>query len=391
MRSLLLITLLTISINLRLKAQSADTTHYLMDDVEMQIESSEALNSMYNFKFSESTAGFNAIKAAHPRHPLPYFLLGLQEFWKYLANDTNESIDKRFIAYMDSSIYFAEKMFDANENNTEARFFLAAAYGFKGRLFADRGKWVKAAGVAKGAYKYLPKKGEGPNQYSTEFLFGDGIANYYSVWLPENYSILKPVVMVFGKGEKGLGIKQLTEVANNAFYTRVEAQTYLMDIYFTKEEPIQPQKALPYIKYLSDTYPDNPYFQRFYMRITYSCGQITETERVAKEVLEKTDNKYPFYDAMTARYACFYLGYIQRYRYANRDKAKEYLKLTIKYSEELKMYDSGFYWWSMAYIAQMAIEEKDNATAKEYYEKVKKYADKGHTAYNEAKEWLKKN
>ena len=54
--------------------------------------------------------------------------------------------------------------------------------------------------------------------------------NYYAEWISENYAILRPVLMFFPDGNKELGIKQLKTVANNAFYTRTEAQYFLMRI-----------------------------------------------------------------------------------------------------------------------------------------------------------------
>ena len=66
--------------NVKLLAQQ--TPPMLLLDMNMQIEATQAVNDMYNFKFAQAERQFHRIKQAHPTHPLPYFLLGLSEWWK---------------------------------------------------------------------------------------------------------------------------------------------------------------------------------------------------------------------------------------------------------------------------------------------------------------------
>ena len=49
-----------------------DTTMLLTDKV-VQIEATDAINDMYNFKFDQAEVYFLRIKALHPEHPMPYF------------------------------------------------------------------------------------------------------------------------------------------------------------------------------------------------------------------------------------------------------------------------------------------------------------------------------
>jgi hypothetical protein len=50
---------------------------------------------------------------------------------------------------------------------------------------------------------------------------------------------LRPFLILFDKGDKERGLEQLREVAHNAFYTRTEAQYWLMRILFTEENDYQ--------------------------------------------------------------------------------------------------------------------------------------------------------
>src|SRR5436190_8280548 len=179
-----------------------------------------------------------------------------------MPNTKDTSHDDRFMAYMDSTILVAEHLHKKYpEYKIEAAFFLSAAYGFKGRLYSDeeRKSWGKAASAGKTALNYM-EISKKQNHLSPELLFGDALYNYFSVWVPENYPALKPILWFFPKGDKKLGLAQLKEVSYNAFYTRTEAMVWLMRICAAYEN--EPNRALQLSEYLHQTFPDNPYFHR---------------------------------------------------------------------------------------------------------------------------------
>ena len=210
---------------------SSGNDSLLIADMYVQIQATQALNDMYNFKFREAKRQFFWLKQTYKEHPLPYFLMGMNEWWQIMPNRDVEKYDEQFLAYMDTSIMKAKKLYEVDSMKVEGAFFLAASYGFKARLFAERTRWLKAAGHANKALNYLDDS-RGKEELSPELLFGDGLYNYFSVWIPENYPQLRPFLIMFDKGDKDLGLEQLREVAHNAFYTRTEAQYWLMSILF---------------------------------------------------------------------------------------------------------------------------------------------------------------
>src|SRR5690606_26692772 len=135
----------------------------------------------------------------------------------------------------------AEVMFEEDKTNKEAAFFLAAGYGFQSRLYSERKSWTKAAFAGRYALKYMDLS-RGEEEFNPELLLGDALFNYFSEWIPENYPLLRPVMALFPKGNKALGLQQLEQVANNAFYTRVEAQYFLFRLYASEEK--RPYDAL---------------------------------------------------------------------------------------------------------------------------------------------------
>lgn len=365
--------------NSTLKAQ--DTT-MLLSDINVQIESTQAVNDMYNFKFKKAEQQFRWLKQKYPTHPLPYFLMGLNEWWKIVPGLEDTRYDAKLLAYMDTVIYLAEKAYEKNEEDVEAAFFLSAAYGFQGRLYSERKDWRKAALAGKNSLKYL-EDSRGQHDLSPEFMFGDALYNYYSVWIPENYPLLKPILWFFSKGDKELGIKQLRTVSQNAFFTRTEAQMFLMRILAIEEN--EPQKALQISEYLAQTFPDNPYFQRYYARLLYSTGKFKKAEEVSLDLLAKIDSSMVGYEATSGRYAGFFLGEIYS-RFNELDKAKHYYKRALAFGEELEAEESGYYLYSLLNLAEIAELQGEKKLAKSYYREVKKHAKRGHPAHKAARE-----
>lgn len=370
------------------KEEKSDTTIILISNINIQLEATQALNDLYNFKFEKAEQQFRWFKQKYAWHPLPYFLLGLSEWWKIMPNTKNTAHDDRFLAYMDSTILVGENLHKNHPAyRIESAFFLSAAYGFKGRLFADeeRKNWRKAAAAGKTALDYLEECKE-KEDLSPELLFGDALYNYFSVWVPENYPVLKPVLWFFPKGDKQLGLKQLREVSYNAFYTRTEAMVWLMRILNSYEgnQIIAHQLA----DYLHNSYPDNPYFHRYYARMLYAIGNYDELERVSKEIIHRIDSGMTGYEATSGRYAAFFLGQMYE-RQRNTAEAKKYYELVVKYAKEIDALESGYYLYSLISLGEIADKAGDKKAAKAYFEEVKKRSNRKDAAWQDAKKRLK--
>ena len=370
-------------------ADSSNNKQMLLLNESIQIEITEAVNNMYNFKFQEAEREFRYMKYRYPNHPLPDFLLGLSEWWKIMPNIENERYDARFLMYMDSTIYKAEKLLKANSEDKEASFFLAGAYGFKGRLYSERKSWRKATSAGSSALKYLNlSRDENADFFNPELMFGDALYNYYSVWIPENYPLLKPILVFFRKGDKQLGIDQLKEVARNSFYSRTEAQYFLMRILYTEEKDVEGGYQIA--EYLYNTYPDNAYFHRYYTMLTYLRGRSAETEQLSLRLLQNLDAGMPGYEAISGRYASFFLGHIYEAR-NDKVKAMEYYSRAISFGEETESQESGYYIYSLLNMGKIQAGLGNTREAKNYFGLVRKFAKRKHPAHKQARDFLKEN
>ena len=357
----------------------------ILTNPHVQFESSEAIEDMYDFNFERAKRGFITLKKQYGWHPLPYFLSGLNYWWQIVPNIYNEDYDDDFIAEMDTALVLAERLYK-KVNEVEGAFFMAATHAFRGRLFSERGQYTKSAVAGRKTLKYLAIVRENED-YSPEILFADALFNYYAVWIRENYPLLRPLMAFFPKGDKELGVQQLNEVATNAFYSRTEAQYFLMRILALEENDLV--GGLRVSSYLYETYPNNAYFHRFFTRMLYQTGKYRRAEKECKLILQRVDSSQLGYESNSARYAAFFLGHINELK-KNTDDAKKYFLLSIDHSKKAGATKMGYYFYSMLRYARISENEEEYAVAKEYYERVKKAADRKHPAYKQAKTGLKR-
>ncbi len=364
----------------------ADSSKLLLSDLRIQIDATAAINAMYNFDFEESARLYRELRFRYPGHPLSFFLSGLNTWWRIMPNEENESFDKQFLFYMDTTIALAKPMMEHEDTRIEGAFFLAASYGFKGRIYSNRGSWTKAASAGKDALSNVEISKE-ESYLSPELLFGEALFNFYSVWIPENYGFLKPIMMFFPKGDKELGLKQLKEVSNYAFYTRIEGQIFLMRILATEYNNYS--EALRIAEYLHNSYPNNPIFHRYYVRYLYSVHNYPKLEPEAKLLLNKVDSGRLGYEATSGRYAAFFLGqmYEGKHEY---DSAKNYYQRAIKFGEEIEAYETGYFLYSLLGLGRIADKQGEKKASKIYLKQIKKYAKRKNPAHKAARDYIKK-
>ncbi len=362
--------------------QSSDI---LLKNRYVEIEAAEAMYNMYNMNFDQAERQFNYLKKQYGWHPLPDFLLGLCYWWRMVPEGEMESKwDQLFLTQMDSAQVKAHRLYD-EVNQVEGAFFLAAAYGFQGRLYGDRGQYLKASLAGKNALKYL-NIGKDKEDFSPELLLGKGLFNYYAKWIPEHYPMLKPIMTFFPEGDKSIGIAQLKETSRNAFYARTEAQYYLLRILYEEEQNLKEASQL--CAYLTDLYPNNSYFQTYHGRILYRLGKYDNAKEIFESILSRVIAEQQGYEYNTARFATYFLGSIWK-SYGDLMKSKKYYNSSVKYALLANASEKGYYFYSLIHLGEIAVLEKEFDLALHYFKKVRKVTDRKHEANRLAKEKIK--
>jgi hypothetical protein len=255
--------------------------------------------------FDSARAEFQEVVRSNPDHPAGYFFLGMVDWWVILIDIDNESHDEEFLATMDRVIAICDKRLDKDENDLAGLFFKGGALGFQGRLHANREDWVKAASAGHSALDLVIKAYKiAPNNY--DVLFGMGIYDYYAAVIPEQYPFVKPLMLLFPKGDKDKGIEQLRQAVQHASYANREAAYFLIQIFINYEKRYG--EALPLAAELHNQFPDNPVYHRYVGRSYAAVNDWTDTRTTYAEILACA-NRHKFgYGVSDEREAHYYLG-----------------------------------------------------------------------------------
>jgi tetratricopeptide (TPR) repeat protein len=263
------------------------------------------IDYIYNIQFNKADSVFAGVVRWNPLHPVGYFFQAMTQWWRILSNFDDESQDQRFYDMLDKVITLCEDRLDKNLNDVTALFFKGGAVGFRGRLRANRGKWIGAANdglvalpIVQKAYKLEPK--------NYDVLLGIGIYNYYADVIPDQYPFVKPFMVFFPGGDRKKGLQQLEEASKHAKYARVEANYFLMQSYFMYEKDFA--RAMAIAVELNKKYPENPVFHRYVGRCYVSIGRLGEANDVFLEIEKRFRKRQTGYDDYDGREAYYYIG-----------------------------------------------------------------------------------
>lgn len=222
----------------------------------------KALESLYNTNIEEINQLAEQVHQRLPDHPVYPMLNALALRTAHYPIDPGSEAFKNMRSYLYDALEQSESMLKKNEDHPEANFFALASYGLLAMYENQDGNYLKAASLAKSAYKYLKKGFELKEQYP-EFYFTSGLYNYYREKYPELRPVYKPFVWFFKSGNVQLGLEQLEKASQASTIMRAEAKDYLSHIYLRYEG--KPEASIQYAESLVQSYPSNLYFVSKYV------------------------------------------------------------------------------------------------------------------------------
>ncbi len=328
----------------------------------------KGIRQIYSIEFNQADKTFSKLIADYPHHPAGKFFLAMIDWWRILLDTSTEERDELFFKKIEEVIEHCDNILDDDPENVDAMFFKGGAIGFRGRLSALRESWLSAVDDGREALPLVEKAGE-LEPDNIDVKLGFGIYNYYASVIPEQYPIVKPLMIFLPSGDKELGLMQLKDVAQNGKYTKYESRYFLMTLYYRLEKDFD--AAEKYSEILRDDFPNNPVFERWRGRIALKKGDVTLADSIFKSVLWKSSKLKTGYNTLAAkREANYYIG--NNYRKNGKfDSAYVYLERCMKYSLKLdKDRESGFLINSTLYIGMIKEMREEYPAAKMYYERV---------------------
>jgi len=334
-------------------------------DARFDSLSINGIRKIYNMKFGEAETIFRRQISDYPNHPAGRFFLSMIDWWKIIVDPDNESYDEIYFQKLEDVIFQCDQLLDNDPDNVDALFFKGGAIGFRGRLRAFRESWIKAADDGREALPIVEHASR-LDPSNMDVQLGFGIYNYYAAVIPNDFPLLKPLMIFFPKGDKEKGLAQLKSTATSGKYAKYEARYFLMTLYYSYEN--NPYEAENYAKMLTEDFPDNPVFQRWLGRIEAKKGDNVKASAIFKDALYKASKNFNGYNTKkTEREAAYYIAVQYKYEY-KLDSSKIYFERCAEVSKSVDTKEaSGFLINAYLYLGMINDLQGNRGKAEDYY------------------------
>ncbi len=298
MKRLLIAALLTLALTAPIRSQTSE-------EIQFDADAQQGIEHVYNLEFEKAELEFGHMVLLKPHHPAGHFFLAMILWWKIQIDIDNQEYDRGFLDSLDNVITICDSMLDINKNDVTAIFFKGGAIGFEGRLKFHRGDLLGAANAGRKALPLVQTASDlDPHNY--DVLLGSGIYNYYAEVIPQEYPLLKPLLLFIPPGDKKKGIEQLTLTSEKAKYASIEATYFLIQLYYYYEKDYT--KALDLAIKLHSRFPDNILFHRYLGRCYVAANNWPMADQVFADIVARVHRAQRGYNTNAEREAEYYLG-----------------------------------------------------------------------------------
>lgn len=271
----------------------------------------QGLDYLYDMDFAGADAVFAEVASRYPGHPVGPMLEALVDWWTILLEPSDTSQDDAFLAAMDEVIARSDHRLKADPRDIDAMFFKSGAHAFRGRLHADRKRWLRAARDGQQGMKYLQKVVErDPN--NNDLYFGVGLFDYLADVAPKQYRILRPFKRLFPQGNRERGLRELERAMNQGQFVSAETAYSLLQIHYIFEKNYG--QSLRYALWLRARYPGNSLFHLYEGRSYERLGRAGEAAHVLRQVLDRYDKGQSGYTDSVAEQALYVLSRLEMQR-----------------------------------------------------------------------------
>ncbi len=280
----------------------------IFENADFRNQASAALDSLYDFDFAAADAGFRAIEARYPGHPVGPMLRALIPWWRLLIDPEDSSLDAQVLAAMDESLVRSRRRLKMNPEDRDGLFFEAGALAFRARVATLRKRWVSAGNDGRKALKNL-RRLEKIEPDNVELAFGVGLFDYLAAVVPERYKFLKPVALLFPRGDKQRGLAALDRAAWKGRFVATETHFALAQILDQFERDYG--RAAVSLEWLRNRYPNNSVFHVAQGRLYARWGRLAEAGVILQEVAERQVDGQVGYTGAVAQESLYWLARIE--------------------------------------------------------------------------------
>jgi tetratricopeptide (TPR) repeat protein len=329
---------------------------------------SKDIDYIYKIQFDSAGSLSQKLINLNPKDPSGYFMKAMTEWWKIYVNKDDPSNDSNYLAATDRCVKVCEDRVNENPNDDWALFLQGGVIGYRGFLNSMRENWLKAVDDGREGLSLIQRSHE-LNPNNKDAIFGIGLYNYAADYVTDKYPFLKTLLFFFPKGNKELGLSQLKDCAENAKFSKIEANFVLCYVNLIYEKNYYESEK--YAEKINKLYPQNPIAEKYLGRIYVGLYLWNESIGVWKDILGKIDsNQAGYNNKYLKRESSYYLG-LSYMRINNLDEAfKNYEQSELLSNELDKDSDTPYRVFSALGMGMISDIRGNHSQAVKYYDMV---------------------
>ena len=248
----------------------------------------KGVDYIYNLQFTQAREVYQKIKTRYPEHPMTYVFKGLITYWENYPLIPSSSSRESY----ENDLRYAIELCEKKSHPDDVAEYLLSDIGARGMLllfYADNDMSMDVISLASTTYQ-LTKQTFAFTGVYPDFYFFTGLYNYYREAYPEAHPVYKPLAVLFPKGDRAKGLKELQIASKNAIMLKAEAYTFLAGIYISFENNFQ--QAYYYSKALHELYPRNMQYLAVYIKNLLLVKRYGEAESLMKSNRSKASSAF---------------------------------------------------------------------------------------------------
>lgn len=273
----------------------------------------KCIGYIYNFQFRKAEEVYEKINQTFPDHPAVLVLRGLRTYWENYPLLPTSRACTSFEKDLKDCIQLCEKK---HNPDYDAEYLLTSlcARGFLLLFYSDNDLSMEVFPLVTSSYQYV-RRSYNYTSYYPDFYFFTGLYDYYREAYPDAYPIYAALAILFPRGDRAKGLKDIIKAAGNSIFLKAESYLFLTTIYQCYENNFN--QATLYSKSLNELYPQNPEYRSEYIKNLLLEKRYVEAEEIMVNSQSLTSNS--FYRVQLD----IFKGILQEKKYHNYNQAEQ--------------------------------------------------------------------
>lgn len=254
----------------------------LIENEAFKDDARQAIDSLYNRNTAAALDILSPWMEQYPGHPMWGLWNGMEYWWYVLQDLPGTQHDEEFFERMKEADFEAGRLLSRSPDHPDALIVRAVSNAYAARHNSNRENWITSMNLGRRAFQAHARLLEVmPDLPDNDFA--EGLKKYYSAYIPENYPVARAVSWFLPEGDYERGLQSLRIASENGIFARPEAAYFLGYILLNYEKEYESASVI--FKDLVESYPDNGYYRRLYVRSLIQMDKYDEAGESALEAI----------------------------------------------------------------------------------------------------------